>query len=80
MSGFFQTLKYEANGIQNISGIFYSNFAAKPFHFFSFHLLINCLDGTNGIANFCYFSPSFALFEGLSHTNAVLIATGTGVE
>jgi hypothetical protein len=50
------------------------------FIFFSFYLLIICLDGINGIANFCYFSLSFALFEGLSHTNAVLIAAGAGVE
>jgi hypothetical protein len=50
-------------------------------HFiFSFYFLVNCLDGINGIANFGYFSLSFALFKGLSHTNAMLVATGGGME
>jgi hypothetical protein len=50
-------------------------------HFiFSFYLLVNCLDCINGIANFCYFALSFALFKGLSHTSAMLVATGVGME
>ena len=47
---------------------------------FSLYLLVNCLDGIHGIANFGYFSLSFALFKGLSHTNAMLVATEAGME
>jgi len=50
-------------------------------HFiFSFYLLVNCLDGINGIAKFGYFSLSFALFKGLSHTNAISVAIGARME
>jgi hypothetical protein len=49
-------------------------------HFiFSFYLLVNCLDGINGIADFGYFSLSFAYLK-VFRTPTLSVATGAEME